>query len=299
MSCSRPVPCAKRVDGSGAPIPLAHCNAMGTLVCLHAHPDDECISTGGTMRRAADEGHRVVLIVATNGEFGEVPDDLADGETLADRRRAETDASAKTLGIDRVVWLGYRDSGMTGWDGNADLTSFHQADVEAAAQRVAEVLTEERADVFTHYDWHGTYGHPDHVKVHVVGTRAAELVEHPMRTMQATANRTAMAAMIAAAKESGVEMGSPDEDSDDDFDPSGPADDGNPFGEPEEVLTLCVDVNDRSATKRESMRCHRSQITDTSFFLEMPDEVFTMAFGREWFIEADRTPPHRVGWIFD
>ena len=67
---------------------------METLVCLHAHPDDECISTGGTMARAAEEGHRVVLIVATNGEHGEVPDDLADGETLADRRRAETEASA-------------------------------------------------------------------------------------------------------------------------------------------------------------------------------------------------------------
>ncbi|MEP4652837.1 MAG: PIG-L family deacetylase [Ilumatobacter sp.] len=272
---------------------------MGTLVCLHAHPDDECISTGGTMRRAADEGHRVVLVVATNGEFGEVPDDLGDGETLADRRRAETEASAQALGIARVVMLDYRDSGMTGWAGNTDPESFHQADVDAAARRVADILTEERADVFTHYDWHGTYGHPDHVKVHVVGTRAAEMVEHPMRTMQATSNRDAMAAMITAARESGVAMGSPDEDSDDDFDPGGPADDGNPFGEPEEVLTLCVDVTDRSAAKRASMRCHRSQITDSSFFLEMPDEVFAMAFGREWFIEADRTPPHRDGWIFE
>lgn len=272
---------------------------MGTLVCLHAHPDDECISTGGTMRRAADDGHRVVLIVATNGEFGETPDDLAEGETLADRRKQETVGSAEALGISRIVWLDYQDSGMTGWEGNADEASFHQADVDTAAQRVAAVLTEERADVFTHYDWHGTYGHPDHVKVHVVGTRAAELVEHPMRTMQATANRDAMVAMIAAAKESGVEMGSPDEDSDDDFDPGGPADDGNPFGEPEEALTLCVDVTDRAAAKRASMRCHRSQITDSSFFLEMPDEVFAMAFGREWFIESDRTPPHREAWIFD
>lgn len=272
---------------------------MGTLVCLHAHPDDECISTGGTMRRAADEGHRVVLIVATNGEFGETPDHLSEGETLADRRRAETAASAEALGISRVVWLDYRDSGMTGWDGNADPASFHQADVAEAAQRVADVLTEEHADVFTHYDWHGTYGHPDHVKVHVVGTQAAELVEHDMRTMQATGNRDAMVAMISAAKESGVEMGSPDGDSEDDFDPAGPADDGNPFGEPEAVLTLCVDVTDRAPAKRASMRCHRSQITDSSFFLEMPDEVFADAFGREWFIESDRTPPYREGWIFD
>ncbi len=67
---------------------------VGTLVCFHAHPDDEVISTGGTIARASAEGHRVVLVVATNGEHGEVPDDLAPGETLADRRRAETDAAA-------------------------------------------------------------------------------------------------------------------------------------------------------------------------------------------------------------
>ena len=198
------------------------------------------------MARAAAEGHRVVLIVATNGEHGEVPDDLADGETLADRRRVETEASAAILGVDRIVWLGYQDSGMTGWDGNDDSASFHQADLDEAGERVAAVLRDERADVFTIYDWHGTYGHPDHVKVHRVGRRAAELVDHPMRTLEATANRDAMAAMISAAKESGVEMGSPDADADDEFDPTSPADDGNPFGEPESVLTLRVDVSERT-----------------------------------------------------
>jgi 2-polyprenyl-6-hydroxyphenyl methylase/3-demethylubiquinone-9 3-methyltransferase len=73
---------------------------MGTLVCFHAHPDDESISTGGSMARAKDEGHRVVLVVATDGDHGEVPDDLADGETLVDRRKAETARSAEVLGID-------------------------------------------------------------------------------------------------------------------------------------------------------------------------------------------------------
>jgi len=271
---------------------------MGTLVCLHAHPDDEAISTGGSMARASAEGHRVVLIVATDGAHGEVPDDLGPGETLADRRRAETEASAKVLGIHRVAWLDYTDSGMTGWDMNHEPDSFHSANVDEAAERVAAILREESADVFTMYDWHGTYGHPDHVKVHVVGKRAAELVDAPMRTMEATSNRDAMLAMFEAAKESGLDIGSPGDDGEE-FDPDGPADDGNPFGEPEAVLTLTVDVSDRAPLKRASMRCHRSQITDQSFFLEMPDEVFTMAFGREWFIEHDREPPMREGWIFD
>ena len=97
---------------------------MATLVCFHAHPDDECIGTGGTIARASAEGHRVVLVVATNGDHGEVPSDLRPGETLVDRRRYETMQSAETLGIHRVVWLGYQDSGMTGWEQNTYAKAF-------------------------------------------------------------------------------------------------------------------------------------------------------------------------------
>ena len=65
----------------------------GTLVVFHAHPDDEAIATGGAMARAAAEGHRVVLVVATGGELGEVATGVLDeGEDLATRRAIELDA---------------------------------------------------------------------------------------------------------------------------------------------------------------------------------------------------------------
>jgi LmbE family N-acetylglucosaminyl deacetylase len=267
--------------------------ASRTLVCFHAHPDDEVISTGGTIVRAAAEGHRVVLVVATNGDHGEIPDDLAPGETLADRRRAETEAAAAVLGIGRVVWLGYSDSGMTGWEQNHDPSSFHLADPEEAGSRLAQILVEEAADALTIYDWHGNYGHPDHIAVHRAGLAAARRVPS-VRVLEATMNRDSFVAMIEAARETGPLPGAEL----DDFDPNGPADDGNPMGMPEAELTLAVDVTAHLRAKREAMRCHRSQIQDTSFFLEMPDEVFATAFGTEWFIEHDRTPPYRVGWIF-
>jgi LmbE family N-acetylglucosaminyl deacetylase len=61
----------------------------GVLVCFHAHPDDEVFTTGGVMRLAADAGHRVVLVTATDGALGEVPQGLlAQGERLVDRRRS-------------------------------------------------------------------------------------------------------------------------------------------------------------------------------------------------------------------
>jgi len=266
---------------------------MGTLVCFHAHPDDEVISTGGTMARAASLGHRVVVVVATNGDHGEVPDDLAPGESLVERRRAETEASARVLGVDRLVWLGYTDSGMTGWEQNHDPSSFHLADPDEAGARLAEVLREEDADVLTIYDWHGVYGHPDHVAIHRVGMVAARLVPN-VRVLEATINRDAFARMIEEARQSGEFP----IDEEDEFDPNAPADDGNPMGMPEAELTLAVDVTAHLDAKREAMRCHRSQIEDTSFFLQMPDETFAASFGVEWFIEHDVRPPWREGWIF-
>ena len=245
---------------------------MSTLVCFHAHPDDEAISTGGSMAKASAAGHRVVLVVATGGEYGETPSDLAPEESLRDRRRVETENSAAALGIHRVVWLGYRDSGMHGWEQNADPLSFHQAPIDEAAARLAEILLDERADVLTTYDWHGNYGHPDHVKVHQVGNLAGSLAATPV-IYEATMNRDALARFMEAARAAG-EM------------PEGPpqTDDGNPFGSPETDLTTAVDVTGFLGAKRAALRAHASQISDTSFFLTMPDEVFATAFGTEWFI---------------
>jgi len=141
-----------------------------TLVAFHAHPDDEALLTAGTLARAAAEGHRVVLVVATAGEAGLVRGGRT-GPALADRRRVELDRSAQALGVARVELLGYADSGMQGEAGGAD--AFARADVEQAAGRLARILTEESADLLTIYDPAGGYGHPDHVKVYEVGLAAA------------------------------------------------------------------------------------------------------------------------------
>ena len=265
---------------------------MGTLVAFHAHPDDEAISTGGSLARASAEGHRVVLVIATNGEYGEVPEDLAEGESLLDRRRAETEQSAAVLGIHRVEWLGYKDSGMTGWKQNSDPASFLQAPIEEAAEKLANILREEHADVLTVYDWHGNYGHPDHIKVNTVGHRAAEMVGVE-RVFEATMNRDHIVRMMEAARQAGGVL------VDDDFDPNAGADDGNPLGTLETDLTHAVDVSGYIHAKRESLRAHRSQVTDTSFFLQMPDEAFTAGFGTEWFILKGAEPGLKPGWLFE
>src|SRR5205823_12315849 len=105
---------ATRTPASSAPL-LWQTLAVNrrTLVTFHAHPDDESIATGGVMAQAAAAGHRVVLVVATRGEHGEYVDGfLEPGEELGERRVAETMRAAEVLGVSRVEFLGFTDSGM-------------------------------------------------------------------------------------------------------------------------------------------------------------------------------------------
>ena len=263
---------------------------MATLVFVHAHPDDEASQTAGSMARAVAEGHRVVLVYATNGDHGDVPDDLAEGETLVDRRRVEAARSAEIIGTHRVVWLGYADSGMSGWDQNDHAESFVQAQVEEAATLLAEVLREERADIVTGYDWHGGYGHPDHVKVHAVAKRAAELAGTP-RHLEVTMNRDAARAMFAAAAAAGV--------TDPSWDPDQPMDDGNPLGTAESEIHWAVDVAPWIDVKRAALAAHASQASDAGMMLAMPQEAFAAMFGTEHYLEAGRPEGMVRGWFLD
>ncbi len=245
---------------------------MATLVCFHAHPDDEAVATAGTMAAAAADGHRVVLVVATRGEAGDVPEGfLQPGEHLADRRVAETHAAATVLGVSRVEFLGYVDSGMAGTSTNATPESFCQADVDEAASRLAAILSEERGDVLTVYDDHGTYGHPDHVQVHRVGVRAAALAGTPL-VYESTVNRDALRQLSGMAEPGLV-----------------PDVDAMELGVGEELLTTAVDVRPWLALKRAAMRAHASQISEQSFFLALPDDVFAAVFGIEWYIRRGAT----------
>ncbi len=246
------------------------------MVCFHAHPDDESIATAGTMAKAAASGHDVTLVVATRGELGEpVEGVLAEGEELWTRRVAETQQSAAVLGASRVEFLGYRDSGMMGEPTNDDPRAFWQADVDKAAERLAAILRDAGCDVLTIYDDHGNYGHPDHIQVHRVGRRAGELAGVPF-VFQSTMNRDAI---LRSIRERADEFAQLEEEG------RGPGiDEDTDMGSPEAIITHAIDVSGYVDHKRRSMQCHQSQIGPDAFFLAMPMESFTMAFGTEWFI---------------
>jgi LmbE family N-acetylglucosaminyl deacetylase len=254
---------------------------MATVTFLHAHPDDEAIATGGTMAGLAAAGHRVVLVTATGGELGEIPDGLLDpGESLMDRRRAELAEACRILGVARQEFLGYHDSGMAGSPDNARSGCFAAADVDHAAAALARLLREEASEVLVVYDEHGVYGHPDHVQVHRVGIAAAELAATPIVYM-ATLNRDFMSELSKRAEELGW---TPPDDESGELDP---------MGEPATRLTTEVDVTPWIGDKRAAMRAHASQIPETSFFLAMTPEVFSTVWGREWYIRVRPEPDGR------
>lgn len=241
------------------------------------------------MARAARDGHRVVLVVATRGEHGEfVEGYLEPGEQLWERRVKETHAAAEVLGVSRVEFLGYIDSGMIGTPENEAPGSFWQADVDEAARRLAAILEEEQAAILTAYDENGVYGHPDHVQVHRVGLRAGELAGTP-KVYMATVDKDRVKALIAAAAEAGEGGDMPG-----DLDPA----EFN-LGVSGDRITTRVDVSEFAGLKRKAMAAHGSQISDSSFFLAMPEDRFTVAFGEEDYILVGGDPAEPETDLFD
>ena len=249
---------------------------MATAVFFHAHPDDEAIGTGGTMARAAAEGHRIVLVTATRGEYGETPEGLlAAGETLPERRSDELAEACEILGVARLEFLGYPDSGYFDRPENAAPDNFANSDLEEAARRLADLLIEENADILTFYDEDGLYGHIDHIKVNRAGVRAAEIAG-TQRVYLSTMNRDALGALLPKAKALGVQV-------DDEL-----LEMSKTIGVSEARITTRVEVHEFLDQKRRAMAAHRSQIAETSFFLAMPPAAFSLVWGTEWYV---RTKP--------
>jgi N-acetyl-1-D-myo-inositol-2-amino-2-deoxy-alpha-D-glucopyranoside deacetylase len=148
---------------------------MPGLLAFHAHPDDESISSGGTLASLADAGVPVTVVTATKGEAGEIHNrDDADEvrDRLGEIREGELRAALEVLGVGEPRFLGYRDSGMMGTDDNDRADAFWRADFFEAVGRLVRIIREVRPDVVTAYDPFGGYGHPDHIQVHRVGTAA-------------------------------------------------------------------------------------------------------------------------------
>ncbi|QVQ54063.1 N-acetyl-1-D-myo-inositol-2-amino-2-deoxy-alpha-D-glucopyranoside deacetylase [Spiractinospora alimapuensis] len=240
------------------------------LLLVHAHPDDESITTGATMAKYAAEGAHVTLVTCTRGEEGEViPAPLEhltqDGDALAQHRVGELDKACLLLGVPDHRFLGedegrqYRDSGMMGVPSNERPESLWQADLDTAARDLAAVVRQVRPHVVVTYDANGGYGHPDHIRTHQVTLRAVELAgspalpgEHPWQTRKVYAiavPRSVLAASVDRLRAAPGSFTAPD--SMEDLWESAP----------DQQVTTRIDGTEQWAAKTLALRAHGTQIT--------------------------------------
>lgn len=252
---------------------------MATIVAFHAHPDDEALLTGGTLARLAAEGHRVVIVVASDGVIG--PATGPEGQVRMDSLRA----SAAALGARDVRHLGYADSGHGPvlFRDPPDRQRFVRADLEEAAARLAAILGEEHADVLLSYDPAGGYGHRDHVKVHQVGARAAALTG--VRLLEATLPRERVALAFWPLRVTRLMVRYDGKTIQSSFTPRA-------------AITHRVSVRRYAASKRAALAAHVSGAPMSKgrsallfrLMVVLPVPAFGLLFGQEWFVEPGITP---------
>jgi len=242
---------------------------VGAIVFFHAHPDDEAIFTGGTIARLSDAGHRVVVVVGTSGELG-----IGSPDQLGAVRRAETERAASILGVARVYFLGYRDSGVAGNPAEGSFCAAAAADV---GRDLAAVLVAEHAESLVVYDEFGIYGHPDHIQVHRAGLLAVE--DAGIATVyEATVDREYLHFVETHLVEEAILAGD-----------LGLA--RSNIGVPTVMVTTTVSVGEVLDRKRAAMAAHASQIPESTSALQIGLEQFAAVYGWEWFIRHGPAGP--------
>jgi N-acetyl-1-D-myo-inositol-2-amino-2-deoxy-alpha-D-glucopyranoside deacetylase len=280
-----------------------------TLLTVHAHPDDETISTGGVMARYVAEGMRVVCLTSNLGEHGEIVvpelDTPENHARLASIRSAELAEALRRLGGVESRLLGYEDSGMMGTSDNGDPNCFWQADVDEAIGRAVAVVRDVRPDVVVGYNDFGGYGHPDHIRAAQVAKGAFEragdpaaypeqLVDGirpwaPSKLYETVLGLAARDGLMERVIERGITAWwLPKEDATDE-ERAAQAAFGAQMAAANGPVTTRVDVRPYLAAKRAAVEAHVTQISQDGLFLGltaedweelMPDEEFSLRSAR-------------------
>lgn len=236
------------------------------LLFVHAHPDDESLTTGATIAHYVAQGAQVQVVTCTLGEEGEVigarwaqlAADVAD--QLGGFRIGELTAALNALGVAEPIFLGgagrWRDSGMEGTP-RRHHQRFIDADPAEAVGALVSIIRDLRPHVVVTYDPKGGYGHPDHIRAHEVtmaAVAAAAGTEHPGQPWAVPkVYWTVIATSAMAAGLDALEDVPPDW--------TRVTIDVIPFGYPDDAIDAVVDVPDHLPAKVAALRAHATQVT--------------------------------------
>ena len=266
-----------------------------TLMIVHAHPDDECIGTGGIFARYSAEGLRTVLVTCTLGEEGEIVvpewDTPENHARLAEIREQELLRAVQHLGIHHLELLPYRDSGMMGTPSNQHPECFAQADLDEATGRLVRLVRQYRPHILMSYNEEGGYGHPDHINAHKMTVAAFEAAADaarypdagqpwaPAKLYYISGRRALWLKAWLDMRERGLKTPLDDEK----FNQSRYVDDPR--------INAVIDIRPFVAQKLQALREHRTQIRDDWFWLAVPEDLRGEMFDNEYFIRvASRVP---------
>jgi N-acetyl-1-D-myo-inositol-2-amino-2-deoxy-alpha-D-glucopyranoside deacetylase/mycothiol S-conjugate amidase len=254
------------------------------LLAVHAHPDDESISTGGILAKYSANGVRTALTYCTRGEAGDIlnPEFVPPepGLGITEIRAIELENALNVLDVKTLHFLGYRDSGMAGTPENNHPQAFARADKQEATARLVQIIRRVRPQVIVTYNEKGTYLHPDHIMANRITRRAFKASGdrnyhfskglepwQPSRLYYTAIPLERIRRMHKIIVKQGEEPG---------FDPE-------VLGTPEEKISAVIDVREFLSRKLEALNCHQSQMNPDSILRRMPDKLREEAMGYEHF----------------
>ncbi len=258
-----------------------------SLLVVFAHPDDEAFGVGGTLAKYAASGVDITLVCATRGEAGEVADpELATSETLGRVREDELRCAAQYLGIDEVIFLSYRDSGMEGDADNLIPEALMNAPAEEVIHSLVTIIRRVRPEVVVTFEPNGVYGHPDHIAINrhtVAAFHAASDVERYPESGEAWRPKrmffTVIPQSFFSEMRDQLEAMKIDTSDFSRFEE-------NVVAWPDKLINVSLDVTETIDNKWAALHCHRTQFSPDNIFRRLPEEVGKQMMSREHFALA-------------
>lgn len=273
--------------------------ATKRILALYAHPDDETFSAGGTLARYGREGTRVELVCATRGEEGAIADPLlADRDSLATVREMELRCAARSLNIDQLHFLDYRDSGMAGTPANQNADAFINAPAAEVVARLVPIIRALQPQVAITFEPWGGYGHPDHIAIHrhsLAALDAAADPEYGHELGRPWATPRLFYALLPTFLFNHMHKLMAARGLDTSFFDSGGFMERVRQGWPDDNIHYIIGVSDTLENKWAAFDCHRTQIGAENLFRQLPRDEMSMIFAQEYFAQA--RPQPRTGPI--